>query len=227
MKEGSTSIDLDDVLFGDVWVCSGQSNMAFLLENAFNGSALVADADNHPNIRLFTSKKTSSKIPLIEQPVRLISEPARVQCTRSLTHTHSHTHPLAHRETHRLRQRPSASVVRPSPTGTPMHSHSRSLQVVEEPWNVSSRATVSDDGCPKCNSTASGRWGSGLGDDNWLYMSAVCYLCAVPLCLHNVPLVCYLRLVPLCLHPVALVVRVCCVLTDTPPQVKRSCVLTL
>ena len=57
------------VLFGDVWVCSGQSNMAFLLENAFNGSALVADADNHPNIRLFTSKKTNSRVPLIEQPV--------------------------------------------------------------------------------------------------------------------------------------------------------------
>ena len=44
--------------------------MAFLLENAYNGSALVADAANHPNIRLFTSKKTSSKVPLLEQPVR-------------------------------------------------------------------------------------------------------------------------------------------------------------
>ena len=41
-------------------VCSGQSNMAFLLENAYNGSAMVADAGNHPTIRLFTSKKTSS-----------------------------------------------------------------------------------------------------------------------------------------------------------------------
>ena len=39
---------------------SGQSNMAFLLENAFNGSALVKDADNYPHLRMFTSKKTNS-----------------------------------------------------------------------------------------------------------------------------------------------------------------------
>jgi hypothetical protein len=44
--------------------------MAFLLENAYNGSALVADAANHPNIRLVTSKTTRSQVPLLEQPVR-------------------------------------------------------------------------------------------------------------------------------------------------------------
>lgn len=66
---GGNSATLTDVLFGDVWVCSGQSNMAFLLENAFNGSNLVADADNYPLLRMFTSKKTSSPSkPLAEQP---------------------------------------------------------------------------------------------------------------------------------------------------------------
>ena len=43
--------------------------MAFLLENAFNGSSMIADADNHPLIRLFTSKKTDSTTPLLEQPM--------------------------------------------------------------------------------------------------------------------------------------------------------------
>ena len=38
-KEGST-VKLQDVLFGDVWVCSGQSNMAFSI-NGSNGKALV------------------------------------------------------------------------------------------------------------------------------------------------------------------------------------------
>lgn len=113
--------------------------MAFLLENSFNGSELVADADNHPLIRLFTSKKLKSNTPFVEQPM------------------------------------------------------------VEEPWTVSSRKSVSDDGCPHCNSsTTKSTWGTGLGDDNWLYeqsltsalvqnfpaltsargryMSAVCYL---------------------------------------------------
>ena len=62
------SATLDNVLFGDVWVCSGQSNMAFLLANAFNGSALVQDANHWPLIRLFTSTKLRSSAPLAEQP---------------------------------------------------------------------------------------------------------------------------------------------------------------
>ena len=30
-----TSASIEDVLFGEVWICSGQSNMAFLVEMAF------------------------------------------------------------------------------------------------------------------------------------------------------------------------------------------------
>lgn len=108
--------------------------MAFLLENAFNGSSLIADANNHPTVRLFTSKKTSSKVPLLEQTE------------------------------------------------------------VEEKWAVSSANATSDDGCPHCpNNTfpptpgaaMAADWagfGAGervqdhMGDDNWLYMSAVCYI---------------------------------------------------
>eukprot|EP00944_MAST-04C_sp_MAST-4C-sp1_P010457 g10457.t1 len=59
---------IEDVLFGDVFLASGQSNMAFLLKNAFNGSQLVQDANNYPSIRLFTSKKIASKTELDEQP---------------------------------------------------------------------------------------------------------------------------------------------------------------
>ena len=64
----ASTIQLEDVLFGDVYVASGQSNMAFLLKNAFNGSVLVQDANNYPNIRLFTSKKIASTVPLSQQP---------------------------------------------------------------------------------------------------------------------------------------------------------------
>ena len=38
-QAGAPSATLRDVLFGEVWVCSGQSNMAFLVENAFGGAA--------------------------------------------------------------------------------------------------------------------------------------------------------------------------------------------
>ena len=94
--------------------------MAFLLENAFNGTEMVEEADKFPLLRMFTNKKDS--------------------------------------------------------TATPQHMQPK----VEENWAVSSKAAVSMDGCPKCanTTTATGSLGSGdgSGDDNWLYMSAVCYI---------------------------------------------------
>ena len=66
--EQNTTIILEDVLFGDVWVCSGQSNMAFLLQNAFNGSQFVNDSGQYPHLRVFTSYKNNSPKQLREQP---------------------------------------------------------------------------------------------------------------------------------------------------------------
>jgi sialate O-acetylesterase len=48
------TITLDDVLFGDVWLCSGQSNMQFSVSGMFNASVEIANANNYPKIRLFT-----------------------------------------------------------------------------------------------------------------------------------------------------------------------------
>ena len=64
--QGAMSLALTDVLFGEVWVCSGQSNMAFLLENAFGGAALVQQANDYPELRLFTTAKKTSVVPLLE-----------------------------------------------------------------------------------------------------------------------------------------------------------------
>ena len=46
-------ISLDNILMGDVWLCSGQSNMAFLLMNAERGEEAIKTSEN-PSIRLFT-----------------------------------------------------------------------------------------------------------------------------------------------------------------------------
>ncbi len=51
------TISLTDVLFGDVWLCSGQSNMQFTVPQVFNASVEIADAANYPDIRLFTACK--------------------------------------------------------------------------------------------------------------------------------------------------------------------------
>ena len=50
---GSSSLTLRNILIGEVWVCSGQSNMQFPVREAINAAAEVQAAKN-PQIRLFT-----------------------------------------------------------------------------------------------------------------------------------------------------------------------------
>ncbi len=49
---GKNSIELKDILIGEVWLVSGQSNMQWRLPESENGEAATAAA-NHPSIRLF------------------------------------------------------------------------------------------------------------------------------------------------------------------------------
>ena len=60
--KGNNTIELTDVLIGQVWVCSGQSNMEWRVISANNAEQEIAAA-NYPNIRLFTVKKTVSDEP--------------------------------------------------------------------------------------------------------------------------------------------------------------------
>ena len=54
-NEGSdNNITLGDVMFGDVYVCGGQSNMQFSLGGNENATFFANEANNYPNIRLFT-----------------------------------------------------------------------------------------------------------------------------------------------------------------------------
>jgi sialate O-acetylesterase len=50
---GSTKREIQDVLVGEVWMCSGQSNMGFKLNSDWNGD-LEAAASNLPNLRLIS-----------------------------------------------------------------------------------------------------------------------------------------------------------------------------
>ncbi len=51
--KGNNNIELKDVLLGEVWVCSGQSNMGFALKNDQNGKEEIASA-NFPLVRFFS-----------------------------------------------------------------------------------------------------------------------------------------------------------------------------
>jgi sialate O-acetylesterase len=64
---GGNTSTLEDVLFGDVYVCSGQSNMQFTVHSAFNATEEIAAANNYPKIRLFSvGQGTSSATALTE-----------------------------------------------------------------------------------------------------------------------------------------------------------------
>ena len=74
----SDMITLSHVLFGDVYVCSGQSNMQFTVDSAFNATQSLAEANNYPNIRLFTASNEEASTPLtqlmkIEEPWSIAS----------------------------------------------------------------------------------------------------------------------------------------------------------
>lgn len=60
--KGSNQRTIENILIGEVWVCSGQSNMEFNLSSANNAQAEIAASD-YPEIRLFTVKKRIAQTP--------------------------------------------------------------------------------------------------------------------------------------------------------------------
>ena len=121
-KGGVVQAKLVDVLFGELWVCSGQSNMAFLLEMDMEGQRLVQEANGHPAIRFMTTRKLTAAAPLPELP---------------------------------------CNPGDPNPGGC-----------TEESWSVGNNISVSDNS----HRARPGAVDPHSRDDNWLYMSAVCYL---------------------------------------------------
>jgi len=61
--KADTTIVLSDILLGEVWVCSGQSNMAWTLSQAESAAKEIPNSAN-PNIRLFTVKQRISACPV-------------------------------------------------------------------------------------------------------------------------------------------------------------------
>jgi sialate O-acetylesterase len=63
--EGKNTIKMTNVMVGDVWVCSGQSNMQWTVANSNNAKKEIANA-SHPNIRLFSVPRTVKATPQTE-----------------------------------------------------------------------------------------------------------------------------------------------------------------
>lgn len=57
--KGKNTIELYNILIGDVWLCSGQSNMALIVRDTEGAEAEIASA-THPQLRHFTVANTAS-----------------------------------------------------------------------------------------------------------------------------------------------------------------------
>ena len=71
LKSKTSNITLDNILFGEVWLCSGQSNMEMPMKGYTGqpifGSAQAVAKSNNPNLRLFSVTRTKgAKTPLKE-----------------------------------------------------------------------------------------------------------------------------------------------------------------
>jgi len=65
--KGSNTVTFSNVLVGEVWVCSGQSNMEFQMRNAINSAQEMANA-NYPQIRHIKVPLTVSVTPKDDLP---------------------------------------------------------------------------------------------------------------------------------------------------------------
>jgi sialate O-acetylesterase len=63
-SSGGTTQTIHDVLIGDVWLCSGQSNMEMPVRRVTNSDTEIADSAND-QIRLLTVQRASSEAPLL------------------------------------------------------------------------------------------------------------------------------------------------------------------
>jgi sialate O-acetylesterase len=63
VESGKSRVEVKDLLVGEVWLCSGQSNMEFPLSAVTNGD-LEISAANHPQIRLIAVKEPGSQEPV-------------------------------------------------------------------------------------------------------------------------------------------------------------------
>jgi sialate O-acetylesterase len=77
---GSSKVEVKDVLVGEVWICSGQSNMEWSVNSSMNAQEEIAAAD-HPQIRLFNVQgHLTSPVPKDEAPGQWqVCEPGSVR----------------------------------------------------------------------------------------------------------------------------------------------------
>ncbi|NXR13762.1 SIAE acetylesterase, partial [Semnornis frantzii] len=82
--QGLENVTLQDIYFGDVWLCSGQSNMAMTVLQIANASRELASATHYPHVRLFAAAPAHSDLEL--QDLERIDLPWAIPTAANLGH---------------------------------------------------------------------------------------------------------------------------------------------
>jgi len=78
VRGATNTVTVEDVLVGEVWLCSGQSNMVWKVNGADGAEEAKANA-NDPRIRMFTGALVSTPEPQVDLPGRwLVATPETV-----------------------------------------------------------------------------------------------------------------------------------------------------
>ncbi|NWW90238.1 SIAE acetylesterase, partial [Rhynochetos jubatus] len=83
-QQGSENVTLRDIYFGDVWLCSGQSNMAMTVLQIANASQELAEAARYPYIRVFATAPARSDTEL--EDLEQIDLPWAIPTAENLGH---------------------------------------------------------------------------------------------------------------------------------------------
>lgn len=82
--QGSNKIELDNIMIGDVWICSGQSNMYFPLKGTNNAEYEIANA-NFPEIRLYQVPYIFNKTPQEDYPVEILWQQCSLETVKDFS----------------------------------------------------------------------------------------------------------------------------------------------
>ncbi|NXB18776.1 SIAE acetylesterase, partial [Rhagologus leucostigma] len=83
-EQGLENVTLRDIYFGDVWLCSGQSNMAMTVLQVANASQELAMASRYPYVRIFAAAPARSDVEL--EDLERINLPWSIPTAENLGH---------------------------------------------------------------------------------------------------------------------------------------------
>ncbi|NWH70634.1 SIAE acetylesterase, partial [Piaya cayana] len=83
-EQGLENVTLQDIYFGDVWLCSGQSNMAMTVLQIANASQELAAAARYPYVRVFAAAPARSNVEL--EDLERVSLPWSIPTAGNLGH---------------------------------------------------------------------------------------------------------------------------------------------